>query len=154
MKLTHLDSSGRARMVDVGEKSPMLRVAEAEGFIRLLPATLRLLRRKGLRKGDALTVAQIAGIQAAKKTSSLIPLCHALPLDAVQVRFKFAAKGLKIFAEARVTAKTGVEMEALTAVSVTALVIYDMCKAVDKQMANGPIRLIRKTKTPVHKSHS
>ncbi len=147
MRLSHLDSSGRARMVDVGGKPAMQRVAEAHGFIRMAPATLRLLRRKGLPKGDALAVARIAGIQAAKETAHLIPLCHTLPLDTVRVEFEFAARGVEIRAEARTTAKTGVEMEALTAVSVAALALYDMAKAVDKKMVIGPIRLVRKTKT-------
>ncbi|MBI4028570.1 MAG: cyclic pyranopterin monophosphate synthase MoaC [Verrucomicrobia bacterium] len=151
MRLTHLDSSGRARMVDIGHKPPMRRAAVARGFIRLTPATLRLLRSKGVPKGDALAVAQIAGIQAAKETARLIPLCHTLPLENVAVRFRFGARGIEIEAEARTTARTGVEMEALTAVSVAALAIYDMCKAVDKKMAIGPMRLIRKTKNPLGK---
>ena len=146
MKLTHLDAAGRARMVNVGHKPPMHRTALARGFIRLTPNTLRLLRRKGLPKGDALTVAQIAGIQAAKETARLIPLCHTLPLDAVKVQFKFKPRGIEIEAEAQTTAKTGVEMEALTAVSIAALALYDMCKAVDRKMVIGPVRLIRKIK--------
>lgn len=147
MKLTHLDTRGRARMVDVGAKPPMRRVAQARGFISVAPTTLKLLRRKGLPKGDALAVAQIAGIQAAKETARLIPLCHTLPLDGIDVRFTFKSDGIEITAEARTTSKTGVEMEALTAVSVAALALYDMCKAVDKRMRIGPISLVKKTKT-------
>jgi cyclic pyranopterin monophosphate synthase len=149
MNLTHLDSRGRAKMVDVGHKLPMHRIALAQSFIRLSPATIRLLRRHGLPKGDALAVAQIAGIQAAKDTARLIPLCHSLPMDAVTVEFRFTSKGLEISAEAKTTAKTGVEMEALVAASVAALAIYDMCKAVDKKMVIGPTKLIKKTKSIV-----
>ncbi len=149
MKLTHLDSSGRVQMVDVGHKPPLQRKALAYGFIRLSPNTLRLLKRKALPKGDALTTAQVAGIQAAKKTASLIPLCHTIPLDAVHIRFKVKNNGVEIQAEALSTAKTGVEMEALTAVSVTALTLYDMCKAVDRKISIGPILLRKKIKIPV-----
>jgi cyclic pyranopterin phosphate synthase len=138
-------------MVDVGHKPPMQRIAIAQGFIKLAPSTIRLLRRKGLKKGDALTVAQIAGIQAAKKTADLISLCHTLPLDKITVDFKFTSKGITIQTEARTTAKTGVEMEALTAASIAALAIYDMCKAVDKKMVIGPIKLVRKIKTKPEK---
>lgn len=133
-------------MVDVGAKPVVPRVAEARGFIRMSPATVRLLKRRGLPKGDALAVARIAGIQAAKETARLIPLCHTLPLDAVEVDFRFMARGVEIRAESRTTARTGVEMEALTAVSVAALALYDMAKAVDKKMIIGPIRLVKKTK--------
>lgn len=145
-KFSHLDARGRARMVDVGRKPPVRRRAVARGFIAMSAATLRLLRRKALSKGDALTVAQIAGIQAAKETGRLIPLCHPLPIDAVRVDFRIARRGIEISAEAVTTAKTGVEMEALTAVSIAALTLYDMAKAVDKRMRIGPIRLIEKTK--------
>ncbi len=147
-KLTHLDAQGRACMVDVGHKLPLVRVAVAEGFLKLAPATLRLLCSRALPKGDALAVARIAGIQAAKETARLIPLCHTLPLDAVKVDFAFRARGVEIRSEARTTAKTGVEMEALTAVSMAALTLYDMCKAVDQGMVIEAIRLVKKTKEP------
>ena len=149
-QLTHLDTKGRARMVNVGHKPLMHRVAEAHAFIRLAASTIRLLRRKALPKGDALTVAQIAGIQAAKDTARLIPLCHTLPLDVVNVDFQVTSRGVGIRAEAISVSKTGVEMEVLVAVSIAALALYDMCKAVDKKMTIGPIRLTRKTKKPAH----
>jgi cyclic pyranopterin phosphate synthase len=143
---SHLGSDGRARMVDVGHKPVQTRVAVAEGFLRCAPATINALRDRAIPKGDVLTVAKIAGIQAAKQTASLIPLCHTLPLDSVEVRFTLRDDGVAIEAEARTQARTGVEMEALTAVSVAALTIYDMCKAVDKAMEIGPIRLVSKVK--------
>lgn len=148
-KLTHLDEQGRARMVDVGHKSRMMREAEARGFLRMAPSTIKLLRKRALPKGDALAVARVAGIQAAKETSRLIPLCHTLPLDAVNVEFLIGVRGIEIRAVARVEAKTGVEMEALMAVAVASLALYDMCKAVDKGMILGPVRLVRKTKNAV-----
>ena len=144
---SHLDSSGTARMVDVGDKLPQRRIARAEGRVRCAAATIRALRRKALPKGDVLTVAKIAAIQAAKRCDELIPLCHSLPLDAVDVTFKIEAAAIHILASASTTAKTGVEMEALTAVSVAALTIYDMCKAVDKAMTIGDIRVTEKVKT-------
>ena len=153
-KLSHLDARGRARMVDVHRKPPVHRRAVARGFIRLAPATLRLLKRKALPKGDALAVAQIAGIQAAKETWRLIPLCHPLPLDTVHVNFRVVRTGIEITAEAAATAKTGVEMEALTAVAIAALALYDMAKAVDSRMSIGPIRLIKKTKAALPASAS
>jgi len=143
---SHLDPTGKARMVDVGHKPVQARVAAAEGMVHCAPETLAALRDQTLPKGDVLTVAKIAGIQAAKKTDELIPLCHSLPLDGVEIRFELRAEGVFIEAEARTQARTGVEMEALTAVSVAALTIYDMCKAVDKGMVIGGIRLVRKTK--------
>jgi cyclic pyranopterin phosphate synthase len=133
-------------MVDVSDKPPLARTAVAEGHIRLQRSTLTLLRRNGLPKGDVLAVARIAGIQAAKETARLIPLCHPLPIDAVSVDFAFIADGIAITATVRTTAATGVEMEALTAVSVAALTLYDMCKAVDKTMCISGIRLRKKTK--------
>jgi cyclic pyranopterin monophosphate synthase len=145
-KLSHLDGKGAARMVGVGGKPDQQRRAVAAGFIWLQPATVRLLKRRALPKGDVLTVAQIAGIHAAKKTSDLIPLCHSLPLHHVEVNFRVRSKGIEIMASAETTAKTGVEMEALVAVSVAALTLYDMCKAVDKKMIIGPITLKEKTK--------
>ncbi len=143
---THLDSAGTARMVDVGHKPVQRRSALAEGFVHCAPETVRALRDKALPKGDVLTVARIAGIQAAKMTDRLIPLCHGLPLDTVDIDFEILDTGVSIRALAKVSAKTGVEMEALTAVSVAALTIYDMCKAVDKQMVIGGIRVVEKIK--------
>ncbi len=143
---SHLDTEGRARMVDVGHKPAQARRATAEGRVRCQPATIAALRDRPLPKGDVLTVAKIAGIQAAKRTDALIPLCHSLPLDSVDVDFTLEDEAVCIRAEARTTAKTGVEMEALTAVSVAALTIYDMCKAVDKTMVIEAIRVTEKEK--------
>jgi cyclic pyranopterin phosphate synthase len=143
---SHLDEQGRAKMVDVGHKPPQLRIAVAEGFVRCQGKTIAALRAKKLPKGDVFTVAKIAAIQAAKRTDELIPLCHSLPLDAVEVNFSLKKNLVRITAEARTTAKTGVEMEALTAVSVAALTIYDMCKAVDKAMVIENVRLVSKIK--------
>jgi cyclic pyranopterin phosphate synthase len=143
---SHLDAEGRARMVDVGHKPSQARRATAEGRVRCQPATIAALRERALPKGDVLTVAKIAGIQAAKRTDALIPLCHSLPLDAVTVDFTIEEDAVFIRAEARTTAKTGVEMEALTAVSVAALTIFDMCKAVDKTMVIEGIRVTGKEK--------
>ena len=145
-KFSHLDAEGRATMVDVGHKPPQLRIAVAEGAVTCQPATLAALRAKKLPKGDVFTVAKIAAIQAAKRVDELIPLCHSLPLEAVDVHFFLRQNSVHITAEARTTAKTGVEMEALTAVSVAALTIYDMCKAVDKTMTIEGVRLLSKTK--------
>jgi cyclic pyranopterin phosphate synthase len=145
-EFSHLDDKGRAKMVDVGHKPAQVRVAVAEGFVRCLAKTVAALRAKSLPKGDVFTVAKIAAIQAAKRTDELIPLCHSLPLDAVEVKFSLKKGAVHIVAEVRTTAKTGVEMEALTAVSVAALTIYDMCKAVDKTMVIDGIRLASKEK--------
>jgi cyclic pyranopterin phosphate synthase len=145
-KLTHLDSQGQASMVDVSAKPAVRREAVATGKIVMQPATIRLIRENGLKKGDVLCVARIAGIQAAKQTQLLIPLCHQIPLAKVQVDFEVHAKAIRITATAITTAPTGVEMEALTAVSIAALTIYDMCKAVDKSMRVEGIKLLRKTK--------
>ena len=145
-KLTHLDAEGRAYMVNVGQKPVTERVAIAKGEIRMKAETLALIQAGNLKKGDVLTVAQIAGINAAKNTSELIPLCHPLPLNQITVDFVFNADlpGIEITATARTNAKTGVEMEALTAVSVAALTIYDMAKAAEKTMEIGHIRLVEK----------
>lgn len=143
---SHLDAEGRACMVDVGHKPAQARRATAEGRVRCQPATIAALRERALPKGDVLTVAMIAGIQAAKRTDALIPLCHSLPLDSVAVDFSLEENAVCIRAEARTTAKTGVEMEALAAVSVAALTIYDMCKAVDKTMVIEGIRVTGKEK--------
>ena len=136
-------------MVDVSMKPPLVRTALASGHISLKNSTLSLLRDGRMPKGDVLAVARVAGIQAAKDTSRLIPLCHPLPLSAVEVTFEFLRDGLGISARVKTTAPTGVEMEALTAVSVAALTLYDMCKAVDKSMVISAIRLEEKTKTPL-----
>ena len=133
-------------MVDVGHKPAQQRIAVAEGFVRCQPKTIAALRAKKLPKGDVFTVAKIAAIQAAKRTDELIPLCHSLPLDGVEVNFLLKKNLVHIIAKARTTAKTGVEMEALTAVSVAALTIYDMCKAVDKTMSFEGVRLVSKIK--------
>lgn len=145
--LTHVDEAGKAAMVDVGWKSETERVAVAKGSISMMPETLELIRANGFEKGDVLGVARIAGIMGAKNTSQLIPLCHPLPLDQVTVEFEYDDErgAVSITAMAKTTARTGVEMEALTAVSVAALTIYDMCKGVDRAMRIGDIRLIRKT---------
>ena len=143
---SHLDAGGTARMVDTGYKPVQHRVAVAEGFITMAPATITALRAAALPKGDVLTVARIAAIQAAKRTAELIPLCHSLPLDAVALDFSVQEDGVAIRATASTFARTGVEMEALTAVSIAGLTIYDMCKAIDKQMVLQNIRLVSKTK--------
>ncbi len=156
-KLTHLDEKGRARMVDVGGKPVSVREAVAEGFILLRPETLRAIADETVPKGDVFATARIAGILAAKKCGELIPLCHPLPLESVEIGFdlpQLESDGgeplpMHIKAIARITAKTGVEMEALTAVSVAALTIYDMCKAIDKTMTIRDIRLVKKTKTAI-----
>lgn len=146
-KLTHLDEAGRARMVDVGAKDATQRTAVAEGFVAMTAETLALVISGGATKGDVLAAARIAGIMAAKKTSELIPLCHPLSLSKAAVTFAPSEKpaGLHIRAEVSVTGQTGVEMEALTAVSVAALTIYDMLKAADRGMEIGGIRLVSKS---------
>ena len=145
-KLTHFDERGAAHMVDVGGKDETHRVAIAEGRIRMLPATLEQVKAGTAKKGDVLGVARIAAIQAAKKTSELIPLCHPVPLTAVAVEFEIdeASPSVVCRARAECTAKTGVEMEALTAVQVGLLTIYDMCKAVDRGMAIEGVHLVEK----------
>ncbi len=157
-KLTHFDEEGRARMVDVSGKSPTTRVAVARGTVTMQPATFELIRDRKITKGDVLGVARIAGIMAAKRTSQLIPLCHPLPISSVEIDFTPDAAQARIEIEARVqvTGKTGVEMEALTAVSAAALTIYDMAKAVDRGMLISDIRLIEKRggKSGTYKSKS
>jgi cyclic pyranopterin phosphate synthase len=145
-KLTHFDERGAARMVDVGAKGETHRVAIATGSIRMKPATLKLVRSGTAKKGDVLGVARIAGIQAAKRTSELIPLCHPVALTSVAVDFMLDEKGSRIECRATVecTARTGVEMEALTAVQVALLTIYDMCKAADRGMTIDGVHLIEK----------
>jgi cyclic pyranopterin monophosphate synthase len=145
-EFSHLDREGAARMVDVGEKAVVWRTATAAGSVRMAPATVELLREKALPKGDALNTARIAGIMAAKRTPDLIPLCHGLNLTAVDVEFEVREEEIGVVAMAQASDRTGVEMEALTAVSVAALTIYDMCKAVDKGMVIAEIKLLEKTK--------
>jgi cyclic pyranopterin phosphate synthase len=152
LKLTHLDSAGSARMVNVGHKPVTQRQAVAEGYVTLQRATLQAIADENVPKGEVLAVARVAGIQAAKRCGDLIPLCHSLPIESVAVEFDLPDLGggegavrLRIRATAQISSKTGVEMEALTAVSVAALTIYDMCKAIDKQMVIGDIRLVSKT---------
>jgi cyclic pyranopterin phosphate synthase len=144
--LTHLDEQGRARMVDVGGKEVTDREALACGYVTIQPETARLIREGLMKKGDVLTVAQLAGIMGAKKTSELIPLCHPLPLNKVSVDLELdeAESRINISATASTSARTGVEMEALTAVSVAALTLYDMCKSVDRGIRIEGIRLVRK----------
>ena len=144
-KLTHVDSEGRSRMVDVTGKQQTHRVARAEAFVEMSASTLKLLRQNALPKGNPLDTARIAGIQAAKKTSDLIPLCHPLPLTHVDVSITIVKGGLKLESTASTKAETGVEMEALTAAAVAALTLYDMCKAVEKGITIGNIRLLEKT---------
>lgn len=146
MSLTHLDEKGAARMVDVSEKTSTVRVAIAEAKVKMLPQTLNMIIEGKHAKGDVLAVARIAGIQAAKKTSDLIPLCHPLMLSSVKVELEAdGTEQIKITATCKLTGQTGVEMEALTAASVAALTLYDMCKAVDKGMIIEQIRLLQKT---------
>lgn len=146
-KLTHIDESGRAKMVDVGHKAETARQAIARGSVVMQPETLTLIIEGNMKKGDVLTVAQLAGIMGAKQTSNLIPLCHPLPLNQVNVTCtpNTETNSIDIEAIAQVTGKTGVEMEALTAVSITALTIYDMAKAVDRTMRLTDIRLVQKS---------
>ena len=146
MELTHIDKDGKANMVDVGNKPIQLRTALAEGFIRLQPETVQLIEENQIKKGDVLTISEIAGIQAAKKTSELVPLCHPLPLTKVAVKATLKDYGVHVNCTARCTGQTGVEMEALTGVQVALLTVYDMCKAVDKTMVMEHIHLIEKTK--------
>jgi cyclic pyranopterin phosphate synthase len=151
--LSHIDDQGRARMVDVGHKPATAREALAEGFITLQPATLRAIADDTVPKGEVLGTARIAGIMAAKRCGELIPLCHPLPIESVEVDFDVPELEpendqpvrMHIKAVARITAKTGVEMEALTAVAVAALTVYDMCKAIDKTMVISDVRLVKKT---------
>jgi cyclic pyranopterin phosphate synthase len=152
-KLTHLDNSGRARMVDVGGKPVTARQAVAEGFITMKSETLRAIAEERVPKGEVLGTARVAGIMAAKRCGELIPMCHPLPVESVEVQFdvpELEPDGsepvrLHVKATARITAKTGVEMEALTAVAVAALTVYDMCKAIDKTMEIDGVRLVSKT---------
>ena len=155
-KLSHINAAGHAQMVDVSAKPDLLREATAEGTVRLLPATLRAIAEGRVPKGEVLAVARVAGIMAAKRCGDLIPLCHPLPIESIEVWFDLpelspdaATVELHVRATARITGKTGVEMEALTAVGVAALTVYDMCKAIDKQMSIDNVRLASKTKVPI-----
>lgn len=146
-KLSHTDDSGNARMVDVGNKSSTLRIARAAGAIRMNQSTLEVIRANGMKKGDVLGVARIAGIMAAKKTSDLIPLCHSIPLSDVGVEFTLddSLPGVRAESHARTTGQTGVEMEALTAVAVALLTVYDMAKAIDRGMTITGVALLEKS---------
>lgn len=148
-RLSHVDDEGRARMVDVGGKVPQRRLARAAGSIRMSEATVALIREDQIKKGDVLTVAQVAGIQAAKRTSELIPLCHPLVLDKIDVQLRVTKEGVNASCEVGCVGRTGAEMEALTAVSAALLTVYDMCKAVDSTMEIGGIHLVEKTKSDV-----
>ena len=145
-KFSHLDAKGTAKMVGVGHKEIQFRRAIAAGKLLCAPATIRLLKKQALPKGDVLGVARIAGIQAVKRTADLIPLCHPLPLHQIQIDFKVTPRAIEIECSVETEAKTGVEMEALTGVSVAALTLYDMCKAVDKTMQLSDIRVVEKIK--------
>jgi cyclic pyranopterin phosphate synthase len=145
-KLTHIDNKGKAVMVDIGEKEIQLRIAKASGHICLATDTISLIKDNLLKKGDVLSVAQIAGINAAKQTSVMIPLCHNIVLENVRVEAFVDTSGVRVESEVRCTGKTGAEMEALTAVSIALLTVYDMCKAVDKKMKIDEIFLTEKTK--------
>jgi cyclic pyranopterin phosphate synthase len=149
MELSHIDRTGKLYMVDVSGKEPMRRIALAKGKILLKKETMELLKQNQLKKGDALACARVAGINAAKKTQELIPLCHNIFIDNISVDFEFLDNGIEITAKTLCVAKTGIEMEALTAVSVAALTLYDMCKAVDKEMVITNIRLKEKKKESV-----
>jgi cyclic pyranopterin phosphate synthase len=144
-QLTHLDADGRARMVDVSGKAPSAREAVAAGLVRMTPQTRDLALTGGARKGDVIAAAEIAGIMAAKKTAELIPLCHPLPLSKAEVRIASAEEGLEVTARVATTGPTGVEMEALTAVSIACLTLYDMLKAVERGMTIEAVRLLEKT---------
>jgi cyclic pyranopterin phosphate synthase len=154
VKLTHLDERGRARMVDVGDKPESERTAVAEGTIRMSREAYDLIAAGDVAKGDVLAVAEVAGVMGAKRTGELIPLCHPLGLDVVQVDAALddTLPGVRVRGTAKVTARTGVEMEALTAVTVALLTVYDMVKAVDRGMVIGDVRLVSKTKRPSHNS--
>ena len=142
---THFNEQGRARMVDVSDKAPTLRAATAAGTVRMLPSTVAAIRSGGVPKGDVLAVAQVAGIMAAKRTSELVPMCHPLQLCGADVRFTLRADAVDIEATVKCRGETGVEMEALTAVSAAALTIYDMCKALERGMEITDVRLLEKT---------
>ena len=145
MELTHFNEEGRAKMVDVSEKSTTVRQATAMARVRMQKSTLELIRQGGMKKGDVLAVAQVAGIMAAKQTAQMIPMCHPLALSGVDISFRFEEEALVLRATVRCTGQTGVEMEALHAASVAALTVYDMCKAVQKDMEITDLRLLQKS---------
>lgn len=151
-EFSHLDETGKARMVDVSRKVSQRRIAKAGGRIRLALDTVRKIREQGLAKGDVLSVARLAGVQAAKRTPDLIPLCHPLLLDHIDVQAVLEDDGIAVTSEVVCIGRTGVEMEALTAVSVALLTVYDMCKAVDKAMVIEDVRLLEKRKEDLHES--
>lgn len=142
---THFNSSGRAKMVDVSEKKITDRTAIAEGYISMSEETIQIIKNGGIKKGDVLSVAQVAGIMGSKKTSEIIPMCHNIFISGANIEFEIESTRIKITATVKTSGQTGIEMEALTAVSVAALTIYDMCKAVDKEMVIEGVKLIRKT---------
>ena len=146
-ELSHIDDQGKAKMVDVSHKSEQLRSARATGTICLSENTIRLIRDTEIKKGDVLTVAEIAGIQGAKKTSELIPLCHPLQITRIVVKAQITGEGVEVTSQARCKGQTGIEMEALMAVEIALLTVYDMCKAVDKNMVISEVKLLEKTKT-------
>lgn len=148
-KLSHVDDKGKANMVDVGAKADQKRVAKATGHITLKPESIQLIKDNSMKKGDVLTISEIAGIQGGKRTSELIPLCHPLQITKLDVKAELDETGVRVNSEARCIGKTGIEMEALTAVSVALLTVYDMCKAVDKEMNIDEVKLIEKTKTDI-----
>lgn len=143
-EFTHLDNEGKASMVDVGDKAVTVRTARAQAVVRMKPETIEMIKGNALKKGDCLSCARIAGIMAAKKTSELIPLCHQIPIEKVSVDFEFEENALRIETFARCEYKTGIEMETMTAASVAALTVYDMCKAVDRGMEIDEVRLLHK----------
>ena len=145
-EFSHVDEKGKAKMVDVADKVDQKRTAKAQGFISLSPNTIQLIKENKNKKGDVLTIAEIAGIQGGKKCSELIPLCHPLMITKISITTKLCETGVEISSEAKCIGKTGIEMEALTAVSVALLTIYDMCKAADKNMIISDIKLLEKTK--------
>lgn len=150
-RLTHVATDGRVQMVDVSEKALSVRKAVATGIIRILPETAELISRDRITKGNVFATARVAGIQAAKQTAHLVPLCHTLPLSEVKIDLSITDKGVEAKCTAHTIAQTGVEMEALTGVTVALLTVYDMCKAVDKKMRITDIRLLEKTKRPAGK---
>lgn len=145
MEFTHFNEQGHAHMVDVTGKNPTIRFAAAAGTVYMAPGTVSAIRSGGISKGDVLSVAQVAGIMAAKRTADIIPMCHPLTLSGIDIRFAVNDSSIDIFSEVRCKSETGVEMEALTAVSAAALTIYDMCKALQKDMKISNIRLLQKT---------
>lgn len=145
-KLSHISSEGKAKMVDVSNKPDQLRIAKAIGHITLLTGTIKMVRENKMKKGEVLTVAEIAGIQGGKKTCELIPLCHPLQITKIDVQASLDKTGVFVECEARCVGQTGIEMEALTAVSIALLTIYDMCKAVDKSMVIDEVKLVEKRK--------